>query len=85
VNLHFLIVCVVESRRLRVSVEQAVKPGKTSDACQDSDGFGGDSDSIRIRDARFTIDLLVDLTVDAFVDIADLIRFMELYQLSVGP
>ena len=76
---------VVETRRLRVSVDQALKPGKASDADYDNDGFVGESDAIRIRDARFTIDPLVDLTEDAYIDTPDLIRFLELYQLPVSP
>jgi photosystem II stability/assembly factor-like uncharacterized protein len=59
--------------------------GNACDADYDNDGFVGESDAIRIRDARFTVDPLVDLTEDAFVDIPDLIRFGELYQLPVDP
>jgi len=59
--------------------------GNACDADYDNDGFVGESDGIRIQNARFTSDALVDLTEDAFVDIPDLVRFMELYQLPVGP
>jgi photosystem II stability/assembly factor-like uncharacterized protein len=59
--------------------------GNACDADYDNDGFVGESDAIRIRDARFTIDPLVDLTEDAYIDTPDLIRFQELYQLPVSP
>ncbi len=59
--------------------------GNACDADYDNDGFVGESDALRIRDARFTIDPLVDLTEDGYVDIPDLERFMELYQLPVDP
>ncbi|MDH3389327.1 MAG: thrombospondin type 3 repeat-containing protein, partial [Gammaproteobacteria bacterium] len=59
--------------------------GNACDADYDNDGFVGESDALRIQAARFTFDPLVDLTEDSYVDIPDLIRFMELYLQPVAP